>query len=328
MKRSRIILTVFCVICLSVFGYLNHRTEAFVFHPFYVSDDADLKVMTWNVHCPEGAELDRQRKIAEAILEEDADFVLLNEYYQDSCAVIDAMLKQRYPYTEEYQSHQKVGDIFYSKQRMSNSGHVWIPEAGKSIQTIKATIAVGLDSVQIFGVHMASNNKSEIAVYDSLDTEASMFVRYKGRQASRKFQASWTAENVKESQHPVIVMGDMNDFSFSLPLTTLYGSGLVNSWTEGGFGFGNTFHSGWMHLRIDHILHSDGLRLTDIRVINTGNLSDHRPAGSIPKYEIMHIQNIQMNGANYPNLTLTTTPSQLGILFDKPISAGCEFVFL
>lgn len=285
MKRSRIILTVFCVICLSVFGYLNHRTEAFVFHPFYGSDDADLKVMTWNVHCPEGAEPDRQRKIAEAVLEEDADFVLLNEYYQDSCAVIDAMLKQRYPYTEEYQSHQKVGDIFYSKQRMSNSGHVWIPVVRKSIPTIKAAIAAGRDSVQIFGVHMAGNNKSETAVYDSLDTEESMVVRYKGRQASREFQASWTVKHVTDSSFPVIVMGDMNDFSFSSPLTTFYDAGLVNCWTEGGFGFGNTFHSGWMHLRIDHILHSDGLRLTDIRVINTGDLSDHRPVVASFKIE-------------------------------------------
>lgn len=302
MKRSRIILTVFCVVCLSVIGYLNHSYEAFVFHPFYGSGVSDLKVMTWNVHCPEGAEPDRQRKIAEAILEEDADFVLLNEFDQDSCAVIDAMLKQRYPYTEEYQSHHKVGDIFYSKQMMSNSGHpvlreIWkshyaeegehYPDSlvGKPIQAIKATIAAGRDSVQIFGVHLAGNNKSETAVYDSFDTEESMIVRYKGRQASRVFQASWTSEYVKESPHPVIVMGDMNDFSISSPLTTFYDRGLVNCWTEGGFGFGNTFHSGWMRLRIDHILHSEGLRLTDIRVINTRDLSDHRPVVASFKIE-------------------------------------------
>lgn len=277
MKRSRIILAVFCVVLLSVVGHLNYRTEAFVFHPFYGSDDSDLKVMTWNVHCPEGAEPDRQRKIAEAILEEDADFVLLNEFYQDNCIVLDAILKETYPFTEEYQSHKKVGDIFYSKQRMSDSGHVWIPEAGKSIQTIKATIAVGKDSVQIFGVHMAGNNKSESAVYDAFDTEDSFYARYKGRQESRVFQASWTAEYVKESPHQVIVMGDMNDFSFSSPLTTLCDAGLTNCWTEGGFGFGNTFLSGWMRLRIDHILHSDGLRLMDVRVLDTGDLSDHRP---------------------------------------------------
>lgn len=248
-----------------------------MFQPFFGSDDTDLKVMTWNVHCPEGAKPDRQRKIAEAILEVDADFVLLNEFDQDSCIVLDAMLRQKYRFTEEYQSHRKVGDIFYSKQVMSNSGHVWITEVGKSIQTIKATIAAGRDSVQIFGVHMAGNNKSETAVYDTFDTEESMVVRYKGRQALRDFQSSWTVEYVKESRHPVIVMGDMNDFSFSSPLKIFYGRGLINSWTEGGFGFGNTFHSGWMRLRIDHILHSNGLRLTDIRVINTGDLSDHRP---------------------------------------------------
>lgn len=277
MKKIRKIGIAICALLILAFAYLNHRYEVVALHLFAGSDDADLKVMTWNVHCSEGAECNRQRNIAEAILNEDADFILLNEFNQDSCTVIDTMLRQKYPYTEEYQSHRKVGDIFYSKQMMSNSGHVWITEVGKSIQTIKATIASGRDSVQIFGVHMVSNNKSETAVYDSLDTEESMFVRYKGRQVSREFQASWTAKYVKESSHPAIIMGDMNDFSFSSPLTTFYDVGMVNCWEEGGFGFGNTFHSGWMRLRIDHVLHSDGLRLTDIRVINTGDLSDHRP---------------------------------------------------
>jgi endonuclease/exonuclease/phosphatase (EEP) superfamily protein YafD len=71
-------------------------------------------------------------------------------------------------------------------------------------------------------------------------------------------------------------MGDMNDFNRSAPLDTLTGGGLKDSWLEGGFGYGATFHKGWMRLRIDHILHSKELNLESIEVIET-KLSDHNP---------------------------------------------------
>lgn len=43
---------------------------------------------------------------------------------------------------------------------------------------------------------------------------------------------------------------------------------------KGGNGYGCTFHDGWLQLRIDHILHSKGLNLESIKVIDT-DLSDH-----------------------------------------------------
>lgn len=268
------------VLLILAFAYMNHRYEVVAFHPFFGSDDADLKVMTWNVHCPNGTDSVRQVRIAEVILKEDADFVLLNEFYQDSCKVIDSLLRIRYKFTEEYQSHQKCGDIFFSKRKMSNSGHVWIPIVGKAIQTIKATIAVGTDSVQILGLHMASNSSDGSAVVNGLDSLKKIDVfyqRYKSAQDSRVFQAHWTKVNMMESEHPIVVMGDMNDFSCSAPLDTLVNAGMKDAWWEGGTGYGCTFHEGWMILRIDHILHTPELRLTNVRVVDVGNMSDHNP---------------------------------------------------
>lgn len=235
--------------------------------------------MTWNVHCSRGADSTRQRKIAELILTENADFVQLNEYNQDSCKVIDSLLKTIYPYTEEYQSHILCGDIFYSKRVMSNSGHVYIPIRGKAIQTIKATLAIEDDSVQIFGVHMASNRYDDKTEEDENDSDIkgkNVFERYKDGQEARCFQAEWTKMEIMKSKHPVIVMGDMNDFNQSKPLDILTSCGLRDSWWEGGNGYGQTFHKGWMRLRIDFILHSEKLNLQKIKVVTT-NLSDHNP---------------------------------------------------
>lgn len=232
--------------------------------------------MTWNVHCSEGTDSIRQRRIAELILEVDADFVQLNEFNQDSCALTDSILRTRYPYTEEYQSHRISGDIYYSKRMMSNSGHLWIPIQDKSIRTIKATIKAADDSVQIFGVHMASNRYDGRTLQKEHECDKTSYDRYKDAQVNRCFQAHWTKMAALESKHPVIVMGDMNDFNYSAPLDTLTSCGLKNAWWEGGNGYGCTFHDSWMRLRIDHILYSDGLKLESIKVIDT-DLSDHNP---------------------------------------------------
>lgn len=248
-------------------------------HPFRGDDKRDLKVMTWNVRCPEGADKERQKGIAELILKEDADFVLLNEYNQDSCLMIDSLLRTKYPFTEEEQSHQKSGDIFYCKLKMTNSGHVYIPVMGKTIQTIKATIVVFGDSVQMFGSHLASNrydSHSTEQVKESNKEKVLLYEMYKESQTLRNFQVHWLKKSIKEATFPVIVMGDMNDFNCSAPLDTLTTCGLKDSWWEGGNGYGCTFHDGWMRLRIDHILHSKELKLESIKVIET-DLSDHNP---------------------------------------------------
>lgn len=245
------------------------------FHPFRSEGQPQLIVMTWNVRCPNGTDRERQVAIAELVLKVDADFVLLNEYNQDSCAVADSLIKTRYPFTEEYQSHKRSGDIFYSKRIMSNAGHVYIPKHGKVIQTIKATIANGNDSVQLFGVHLASIHY-DINAAGNKKNKTTSYERYKDTQNTRCFQAHWTKYALLQSKHPVIVMGDMNDFNCSAPLDTLASCGLKDAWWEGGNGYGATFHDGWMRLRIDHILHSKELKLESVKVIET-DLSDHNP---------------------------------------------------
>ena len=274
--KTRYIITIICLSVLLVAIYFNWKYEVVAINIIGGEEESELKVMTWNIHCSEGADIFRQRKIAELILNEDADFVQLNEYNQDNCTVIDSLLKMKYPFTEEYQSHQICGDIFYSKRQLTNSGHVWIPIQGKSIQTIKATIRVASDSVHIMGVHMASNRYDGFLFEKELQRDTTSYEKYKYAQKNRCFQAYWTKGAVLESVHPVIVMGDMNDFSRSAPLDTLSSCGLKNAWWEGGNGYGCTFHDCWMRLRIDHILYSDRLKLQSIKVIET-DLSDHNP---------------------------------------------------
>lgn len=273
--KSKIIITL-CLALFIVALCCNWKFEIIAISPCYGSEQYDLKVLTWNVHCSDGADNQRQKKIAELILEVDADFVLLNEYNQDSCLVVDSLLKKFYPYTEEQQSHKQLGDIFYSKRKMYTSGRISIPVMGKSVQTIKATITVNNDSVQVFGVHLMGNQYYDDVSDDALRVHNTSLEQYEISKEYRTFQTEWIKKEIMKTNLPVLLMGDMNDVNKSKPLNILCSCGLRDCWWEGGNGYGATYHDGWMRLRIDHILHSNKLKLQSIKVIDT-NLSDHNP---------------------------------------------------
>ena len=79
---------------------------------------------------------------------------------------------------------------------------------------------------------------------------------------------------IAEENSPVIVMGDLNDFSFSRNLEKLNCMELQDAWWEKGFGLGNTFREGFIGVRIDYILHNTQISTCDIRVLDE-ELSDH-----------------------------------------------------
>ena len=235
-------------------------------------EESNFSVLTWNVHCEDGACAERQVEIANLIVNTGADFVLLNEYNQDNCGIIDSILRKTYLYTEEIHSHQNCGDIFYSKKRLHNSGNLYFPEKGRYVHTIEATVVVDEDSVHIYGVHLASNNKTDGAE----STFIQHYERYLNAQKERIFETGWIKTVISKSSTKSIVLGDFNDLSYSAPCDSLKDIGLLDAWWEGGFGYGTTFHDGFMRLRIDHIFYSPEMKLCSVEIIET-DLSDHNP---------------------------------------------------
>jgi len=79
--------------------------------------------------------------------------------------------------------------------------------------------------------------------------------------------------------NPVIVVGDLNDWSGSRCMRSLQGLGkykLKDAWWENGRGFGFTYFGWKLRLRIDHILYSDGIIVKKVSVLDS-DLSDHKP---------------------------------------------------
>lgn len=261
-----------CLAFLIVAFYCNKKYELIAVTPCFGNEQHELKVMTWNIRCSRGADNMRQREIVEVILKEDADFVQLNEFALDSCLVIDSLLSKLYPFRNVANARKKAGDVFYSKNQLFESGKL-----RKVYNSIYSKLLINKDSLFIIGCHLLGNNREgqiEIDDADSLRRVRTFWSHYRNAREKRKEKARILKKAILESALPMIVMGDMNDFSASAPMDSLKDAGLKNAWWERGLGYGATYHEGWLRLRIDHIYYNDKLRLEGVKVVKT-DLSDH-----------------------------------------------------
>jgi hypothetical protein len=267
------VLGLFLVIVASILFFLGNSKYHII--AFNIGGDSEhlVRVLTWNICSANIDNLGEQDSIARLVIAQDADFVQLNEFTLDSCLVIDSLLSEYYPYKVDVNAKIKAGDVFYSKVQLAESGKIdkVIPNG------IYSKMCIGSDSLYVLGCHLPGNNHEgqiEIDDTDSLRRVKTFWGRYRNAQEKRKASASFLKKTIRESSLPIIVMGDMNDFNASAPMDSLRDVGMKNAWWEGGFGYGVTYHEGWLRLRIDHIYYNEKLELKDVRVVKTG-LSDH-----------------------------------------------------
>ena len=277
MYRWKVFGLIFTLAIIVVLLWFNTKYKIVAFH---VSDDHEypqLRVLTWNICEPNIASEGVQKDIARLIIAQNADFVQLNEFTLDSCLVIDSLLGEYYLYKEDVNANIKAGDVFYSKRPLVESGKYKTGIKYKYVQALQSKIIINEDTILIIGCHLWGNNhQGQIGVdnTDSIAKVKTFWERYRNAQEKRKEKATFLKKTILENTLPMIVMGDMNDFNASAPMDSLKDAGMKNAWWEGGFGYGATYHEGWLRLRIDHIYYNDKLRLKDVKVVKT-NLSDH-----------------------------------------------------
>lgn len=270
-KIKALILFLFLVFFIILLWW-NIKYKVVAFHIVDKDNEYQYRVMTWNICGAKIKNKGKQIKIAELIIKQDADFVQLNEFCLDSCFVIDSILSAHYPFRNDARSRDQVGDVSYSiRPLLESNKYRDIPN------TIISKLNIDIDSLCIIGCHLTGNNYEgpiEIDDMDSLRKVKTFWERYRGAQEKRNEHAHLLKISAIESLLPIIVMGDMNDFNCSAPMDSLNDAGMKNAWWEGGFGYGATYHEGWLRLRIDHIYYNDKLKLKDVKVVET-DLSDH-----------------------------------------------------
>ena len=129
---------------------------------------------------------------------------------------------------------------------------------------VRCVIDVNGREVDLFAVHFVTPRDGLNAVRHERLHGIS---EWKPNIADRMVQARILAKDMHASLRPVIVAGDLNAPERSLVVRTLLDTGLRDAFSTAGTGFGYTYgHSLWpgiSFMRIDHILASSKIGITD-----------------------------------------------------------------
>ncbi len=189
------------------------------------------------------------------IEQEQPDILLLMEVDQ---TWIDALAPatDSFPHKLIQPRADNFGIAFYSRLPIDDAEIRRL--GGTGLPTIRATVRIGSQQLTAVGTHPPPPMSRRAA-------------------AARNRQLADIARLARRTTGPVLVLGDLNVTPWSPFFTDLLRDGQLHDGRR-GFGILPTWEklAGMVRIPIDHVLHSEGVAITDLRVL-PGNGSDHRP---------------------------------------------------
>lgn len=240
------------------------------------NDKEKLKVMTFNIKGIESR--DKARRVFNIVRKYKPDITFIPEFKGECSFYLDSLLKTLFQYTTFPNS--SCENYFYSKYLFKNyrrltNGNDYIPGV------YACDVVTAVDTVRVFGCHLASNNYNFERQYitpDSIQSFSDVNVYVNDIRQANKMRAEEVMTivyDIEARRAPFLIMGDMNDVIGSNALNKLESAGFSDAWWEDGFGYGATI-SNPLPYRIDHIMYNDYFKLNSIDLIDTRGLSDHR----------------------------------------------------
>jgi len=260
-----------------------------------------FKVLSYNVrgfdryHWTE--DVNTKNEIFGFIKKQEPDILCLQEYYTSK------QKGERQSDISRQLSQFAYSDIYYTTDPANKSGfgiatYSRFPVLKRSRIPFNSTYNAAMytdhlildDTVRVFNVHLQSIKFREDN-YAFLDTAK---LKYSNEQMQeiknigshlrsafilRAEQATMIANYIRESPHPVIVMGDFDDTPQSYAYRKIK-KGLQDAFRRAGRGFGNTYAGELPSFRIDHIMVGDPLIPYQFKRIKT-DCSDHFPISTV-----------------------------------------------
>lgn len=289
---------------LSFFALLIGFQSISVFMGFHVShsfnpvkDSGSIRILSWNVarfielkqNSNKGSQV--RQNMLDLIRNQDADILCLQEFhtstdpsYYDNITAVKAL---GYPYF--YFSFDADGDRHYyssgifSRFPIIDSGLIRYPRPTLPDALIHADILVRGDTIRVYTTHLQSlqfqssdyRKLENIREGDNqiLSNSRTIFSKWKRAVSNRSIQADIIRSVVKDSPHPVLFSGDLNDVPNSYTYSTVRG-GMQDAFLKKGFGIGRTFSGISPTLRIDYIFADHNFKVRQFNR-NTRKLSDH-----------------------------------------------------
>lgn len=284
---------------------LNVYTEAVPVNLFSANEEGELKVMCYNIDGfrePFKKDTAFVDNMAQMILKEDPDVLVLEEFINGYCGRLDSLLRNNYSFSEVLS--KGTPNAVYSKYPLSDKMELFLDSASimnegleraakldsnRTTESERLVLGVTINKrkqkLRVIACHLASN-QYDITRRKMPETERwwegipKYRLSFQSGSLARETEIQYTQKEIekyKKQGMPVIVCGDMNDVSGSKTLRMLQSTGLKNAWWEKGHGFGFTYHGHhFMNFRIDHILHTEDIEVKSIKKIDQ-HFSDHDP---------------------------------------------------
>ena len=226
------------------------------------------------------------------IIEQDADIVCLQESNNDHDArrtKINKQLDKHYPYlAKKWATKNGVSELrCYSKFPIIASEVIEVESFGNGAMACE--IVINEDTILVVNNHLESNKltredrhrfeeMTESIGKSDIKWGLKTLLKKMGAAASMRTEQiqkikEYTDNNKNKS---VIICGDFNDSPISYALTQMSDK-FNNAFVRAGNGLGFTFYQHGIHLRIDHILHSNDWKAYNSMIDNTIKESDHYP---------------------------------------------------
>jgi len=265
------------------------------------SDGETIKVLTYNVQqfraSDKFTKLIIQNDILNFVRDQEADIICMQEFqshnkniYKPLKQLRDTLNTGTY-YFESYYNprfNYLSGLVIFSKLKAVNKGKLKFD--GSRTFGIFTDLVKGKDTIRVYNIHLASislnTSDIEFVVNPEIEDEEefknkSLEIYQKLEQAFvlRQKQIAYLTDEMKESPHALIVMGDFNDTPSSYVYSCI--SEILNdSFTNKGFGLGITYAGRLPFLRIDYIFSSDGFEVMEFEKYNILR-SDHYPVSAV-----------------------------------------------
>lgn len=263
----------------------------------------EMKVLSYNVRLFDLYNWSHNKVTRDSIFtllhREDADVLCLQEFFQSNDARFfptrSSLLKDfRYKQAHEHYTHearydQHFGIATFSTFPIVKKGFIDFPGTTNNV-CIWSDIALTSDTIRVYNAHLASYHfgDEDYKFLQDLDTDTHTdSLKLGGERILKRLRRGFRlragevekiAEHMRNSPHPVLYCGDMNDVPMSYGYAALR-SVLEDAFVESGTGLGGTYIGNLPSLRIDHILHGPELEAWDFRTL-PNELSDHRAISS------------------------------------------------
>lgn len=267
------------------------------------SNRFSFKVLSYNVHTFDfysktfGEEGVALNKIMEFLKEENPDIMCFQEFFSHNKK--DAwnqfkLFKKEFPgyfvYKKTYNDHTDNSYlVIYSRFPVINSGFIETAPDNDDITAIFVDVMVDTTIMRVYTTHLNSTYLSpkkyllereyDLTKKEDAKVAASgakdIIRRMKKGYLMRGKQVEMLENHLETCPYPFIITGDFNDPPNSYSYHQL-SENLLDSYTESGFGFGNTYAGKYPSFRIDYIFHDDFIKSVLFKRFKI-KTSDHYP---------------------------------------------------